>query len=73
MAYATDFRATTHGSIGDRLRAVMETLRRVRAQRRVYRQTLTELNSLSRRELNDLGIGTCDIPVIARAAADLVK
>jgi len=33
------------------------------------RQTRNELNSLSQRELNDLGISRGDIPFIARRAA----
>lgn len=36
---------------------------------RIYRETLrteAELNRLSKRELDDLGISRCDIPRIAR-------
>lgn len=36
---------------------------------RRYRETLTELNRLSQRELSDLGISRTDIPAIARGAA----
>ena len=36
---------------------------------RRYRETLTELNRLSTRDLNDLGIGRADIRSIARQAA----
>ncbi|MEM1378506.1 MAG: DUF1127 domain-containing protein [Pseudomonadota bacterium] len=32
------------------------------------RQTENELNRLSARELDDLGIARCDIPTIARSA-----
>lgn len=39
------------------------------AQWRTYRSTVAELNSLSVRELNDLGIGRGDIKHIARQAA----
>jgi uncharacterized protein YjiS (DUF1127 family) len=35
---------------------------------RQYRNTVSELNSLSQRELSDLGIARSDIPVIARQA-----
>ena len=33
---------------------------------RSYRQTVNELNSMSDRELNDIGIARGDIPFIAR-------
>jgi uncharacterized protein YjiS (DUF1127 family) len=36
---------------------------------RRYRETVTELNRLSTRDLNDLGIGRADIRSIARQAA----
>lgn len=39
------------------------------AQWRSYRNTVAELNSLSQRELDDLGIGRGDIKRIARLAA----
>ncbi|MCM2503582.1 MULTISPECIES: DUF1127 domain-containing protein [Aureimonas] len=35
---------------------------------RRYRETCTELNRLSQRELADLGISRADIPSIAKAA-----
>ncbi|MFB2553671.1 DUF1127 domain-containing protein [Ensifer soli] len=35
---------------------------------RKYRQTCVELNRMSDRELNDLGIGRGDIPQVARKA-----
>lgn len=34
-------------------------------QYRAYRQTVTELNRLTTRELSDLGISRCDITQIA--------
>ena len=44
--------------------------REVRAQKdRVYRQTLKELNSLSRRDLDDIGIHPSSIKAIAHEAA----
>ncbi len=36
---------------------------------RRYRETAAELNSLSQRELGDLGISRSDIPRIARRAS----
>jgi uncharacterized protein YjiS (DUF1127 family) len=38
------------------------------AQWRTYRNTVSELNGLSQRELDDLGIGRADIKRIARQA-----
>lgn len=35
---------------------------------RRYRNTVNELNRLSTRELNDLGISRADIPFVARKA-----
>lgn len=38
-------------------------------QWRSYRETVSELNRLSTRDLNDLGIGRGDIEFVARRAA----
>jgi uncharacterized protein YjiS (DUF1127 family) len=73
MAYATDFRTGQHGLIRDRVAAIVEGFRKAREQRKVYTQTLTELRSLNRRELDDLGIGASEIPFIAREAANMVR
>lgn len=43
----------------------MNLIRNYRNWRR-YRQTVTELNRLSSRELTDLGIARSDIPSVAR-------
>jgi len=43
----------------------MNLIRNYRNWRR-YRQTVNELNRLSNRELNDLGIARGDIPYVAR-------
>ncbi|RJL18352.1 DUF1127 domain-containing protein [Paracoccus siganidrum] len=40
-----------------------------RARRAVYRQTVRELNALTARDLNDLGISRSMIPSLAREAA----
>ena len=45
----------------------MNLIRNYRNWRR-YRQTVTELNRLSSRELTDLGIARSDIPSVARRA-----
>lgn len=39
------------------------------AKRKVYRTTLSELESLSTRDLNDLGLSRCMIKAIAHEAA----
>lgn len=37
---------------------------------RAYKQTRRELSSLSHRELDDIGINSCDIKRLAQEAAD---
>lgn len=49
--------------------AVFATLREAMQRRRVYRQTLRELRSLSRRQLEDKGIGPEMITRLAAEAA----
>ena len=49
----------------DETRTTMNLIRNYRNWRR-YRETVSELNRLSDRELNDLGIGRSDIPYVAR-------
>lgn len=73
MAYATDIRTGHHGFFADRVNAVIASFRKARAQRKVYNRTYEELASLTQRELADLGIGTSEIPFIAREAANQVK
>ena len=45
----------------------MNVIRNYRNWRR-YRETVSELNRLSARELSDLGINRADIPFVARKA-----
>jgi uncharacterized protein YjiS (DUF1127 family) len=71
MAYATDIRTSSHGLIRDRLQAIMDNFRKARAEHKIYRQTLDELNSLTARELDDVGIHVTEIPFIAREAAKM--
>lgn len=73
MAYATDIRTGSQGILRDRVNAIVESFRKAREQRRVYSQTMSELRALNARELADLGIGACEIPFIAREAANMVK
>lgn len=49
--------------------ALLEGLRTALRRRRVYRQTLRELRALSRRELEDRGIGPGMITRVAAEAA----
>ena len=45
----------------------MNLIRNYRNWRR-YRETVTELNRLTNRELNDLGISRSDIPFVAKTS-----
>ena len=49
----------------DETRNTMNLIRNYRNWRR-YRETVSELNRLTTRELNDLGISRSDIPYVAR-------
>ncbi len=73
MAYASDIRTSSFGTLGAALHRTAESIRKAYRQHRAYRQTFDELSSLSTRELNDLGIGPCQIRFIAREAAKMVE
>ena len=73
MAHVTDFFSTEHRSLKERLDGFRKAFALARAQRRAYRQTYQELESLSDRDLADLGISAAQIPFIAREAAHAVK
>ena len=64
MAHATEI-FSAHAGIVDRLFATVATWKEAQAKRGLYR----ELNELSTRELNDLGIARSEISSIARKAA----
>ncbi|MFD2175062.1 DUF1127 domain-containing protein [Rhodobacter lacus] len=64
MALASDIRSTETG-----LAQIVATLREGLARRKVYRQTLAELRSLSDRELSDLGMHRSMLTRIALEAA----
>lgn len=68
MAYATDIRTVQHGLL-DRVTAIFKSISEARAQRKVYLRTLDELNAMTDRDLDDLGIAAAEIPFIAREAA----
>lgn len=53
-------------SFADRIRAAYANLQAARELRGKYVETVRELDNLSTRELNDLGISRYDIPRIAR-------
>ncbi|MFN2306763.1 MAG: DUF1127 domain-containing protein, partial [Paracoccaceae bacterium] len=67
MAYANTRTAGT--SLAERFGTMMSRISDYKAKRRVYHTTLRELDMLSKRELNDLGINRSDIQSIALEAA----
>lgn len=68
MATVNDIRSTEHGLVG-RLSVFWKNLQESRQRRRVFVQTLRELNALSTRELDDLGINRTMITRVAHEAA----
>ncbi|KEP70949.1 hypothetical protein DL1_14175 [Thioclava dalianensis] len=64
MALVQDIRVSENG-----LSAVMTKVSEAFARRKVYRQTLGELRSLSARELDDLGLHASMITRVAYEAA----
>lgn len=68
MAYTNAPRSATAG-LADRLSALVADIRDSLRRRRLYRDTLRELNALSTRELNDLGIHRSMITRVALEAA----
>ena len=68
MAYVNTTRSTSNG-IFDRFVAMTNSVTVWVQRRRVYEQTVSELNHLTDRELSDLGISRLSIQDIARMAA----
>jgi uncharacterized protein YjiS (DUF1127 family) len=68
MAYANTNHAARSGLMG-RLALVRDGISTAVQQRRIYGRTLAELNALTDRELNDLGISRMAIPDLAHEAA----
>lgn len=68
MAFASDNRTTTI-ALGDRFNAMMASFAETRAKRKVYKDTVRELNSLTNRELADIGINRSLIRAVALDAA----
>ena len=70
MAYASSNRtATTTPSFGERIAEIRKELIAAWRANRVYRETLRELQGLSARELNDLGLNATTLRAIALEAA----
>ena len=68
MAYAHHITAAPL-SLAARFGEIIDQARDAMRARRVYRQTLNELQALSARDLADLGIGRSEIHAIALEAA----
>jgi uncharacterized protein YjiS (DUF1127 family) len=68
MAYVNSSRSV-QVSFSDRFAAVVKVVRDLIERRRVYNQTLFELNNLSDRDLSDLGLSRSSIAEVAREAA----
>jgi uncharacterized protein YjiS (DUF1127 family) len=68
MAYVNSTRVAK-GGWTDRVTALVADLRDGFAKRRIYVQTVQELDKLTDRELSDLGISRIQIADVARDAA----
>ena len=72
MTFAQDILGA-HSSLIERIGAALNTYRTERAERlaneRMYRRTLSELSSLSPREMADIGISRDQVESIAHEAA----
>ncbi|WP_168219830.1 DUF1127 domain-containing protein [Pseudotabrizicola formosa] len=68
MAYVNSSRTASYG-IADRAAAIVKTIRVGLERRRVFKQTVRELQALSNRELADLGIHRTMITRVANEAA----
>lgn len=68
MAHALNI---THSGLNltARIRDLIDGIKRANARAREYSKTYSELQRLSDRELNDIGIRRCDIADIAREHA----
>lgn len=68
MAYVNTTRIARKGFM-DRVAVLKDAVVTALQQRRIYGQTVAELNSLTDRELADLGINRANIAEIAHQAA----
>jgi uncharacterized protein YjiS (DUF1127 family) len=65
----TNIIQTTHSGIVDRISGFFSNLNENRRRYSIYRQTLRELDRLSDRDLNDLGLHRATINSVALEAA----
>ena len=68
MAFLTDT-FSVQGTMGDKIAAFWVNAVEARSKRKVYKQTVHELNTLSARELADLGLNHSSIRRVAYEAA----
>lgn len=68
MAYVNATPLARKG-VFDRISSLKDLILTAIRQRRIYERTVAELNSLTDRELNDLGISRFSIPELARESA----
>ena len=68
MAYATQT-SQIQGALAARISEALDNIRTRFERRRVYKRTLTELQSLSTRELADLGLNRSMLARVAYQAA----
>jgi uncharacterized protein YjiS (DUF1127 family) len=68
MAYVNSTTLSRRGFF-DRFSSVKDIVLTAIRQRRIYERTVAELNNLTDRELNDLGISRFSIPELARESA----
>jgi uncharacterized protein YjiS (DUF1127 family) len=69
MAYESNLTNVAQNKVLDRVNSLIAGFRDKSARRRVFRETFRELNALSTRELNDLGIARSEIRRVAYHAA----
>lgn len=69
MTVIAQAQTTAEAGLRGRLMTAVQRIQENRARRAVYRQTLRELNALSTRDLNDLGISRSMITRLAHEAA----
>ena len=69
MAYVKSSVRPVGWALRDLVQHQMHKLQKLTQRRRVYLQTVTELNALTDRELADLGLHRLMIPAVAKDAA----
>lgn len=69
MAYVNSSVRPTGWALRDLVQHQIQKLQKLTQRRRVYLQTVTELNALTDRELADLGLHRLMIPAVAKDAA----